>query len=103
MLVNGWRWGAIAVGAVFALSPTARAGDDTFRLDLRKPAASSTGAGGVGAAGVFSHDARAMPTDDDLEDVHLRYWRGYARGYHGFNYYLPRFYAYRSGYYAGSG
>jgi hypothetical protein len=88
------RLSVLCAGAWACLSLAAHAGDvDTLRLDLKGKSMMS--------AGEFSHAARAVPTDDDIEDVHFRYWRGYNRGYYGTGYYLPRLYAFRSGYWDG--
>lgn len=45
--------------------------------------------------------ARGFPSDDDLEPVNLRYRLGYARGWSGGSYILPRTYAWRVGYWHG--
>lgn len=44
---------------------------------------------------------RAVPIEDDLEPIHLRYRLGYARGWYGGTYILPRTYAWRAGYWHG--
>lgn len=94
------HWSKIAATAFMAgicLSAIAQAGDpETLRLDIKgKPSLFD------GSSGTFMHDARAKPADDDIEDVHYRYWRGYWRGYYGTGYYLPRLYAFRAGYWNG--
>jgi hypothetical protein len=90
----GWPAVILAIGAIAAMARPVSAGDDTFNLKLSPSAAAS-------AAAEFSHDSRAQAGDDDLEDVNLRYRLGYRRGYYGGDYILPRFYAFRSGYYDG--
>jgi len=99
------------LGAMFALTGSAVAGDDTMRLDMKKPAG-FTLTGGAGGMGQFTHDARAKATDDDLEDVHYRYGGGYSRGYYGGGYYGRGYYGgyggygggyYGRGYYGGYG
>src|SRR5579859_8197906 len=89
-----------ALGAVFALSGSAIAGDDTMRLDMKK-SASVTLTGGAAGQGQFTHDARAKPTEDDVEDVFFGYRRGFNRGFSGYGYFGPRFYPFRAGYGAG--
>jgi hypothetical protein len=96
MLCNVWRVGALAAGACIALAGSASAGDEAMRLDSKNSSASLTD-----GLTQFSHAERAKATDDDLEDVHYRYNRGYYRGSNGGAYYLPRFYAFRSGYWNG--
>jgi len=70
----GWL---LALSAAAGISGLSAAGDDTLRLDLKS---SATMTGQEGAASPVTHDARAMPTADDVEDVTLRYFLGYWRG-----------------------
>jgi hypothetical protein len=90
-----------ALGALFALTSVAAAGDETMRLDLKK-SSKTTLTGSADAASPFTHDARAKVSDDDVEDVFYGYRRGYYRGSYGGGYFFPRFYPYRAGYRAGS-
>jgi hypothetical protein len=90
-----------ALTALFALTGVAAAGDDTMRLDLKKSSKTAL-TGGADAANLFSHDARAKLSDDDVEDVFFGYSRGYWRGSHGYGYYFPHFWRWRAGYWAGS-
>jgi hypothetical protein len=92
MLSVRWRVGALAVGATIAMAGAARAGDDVMTLKLN-PASVA-----VGSMSDFVPADRAMPGDDDLTDVNLRYRLGYARGASGGVYILPRFYAFRAGF-----
>jgi hypothetical protein len=108
MLVKTLRWGAVALGVLFALNTSLFAGDDTYRLDSKKSAdAPKFTLGGVGA---FSHDARAKVGDEQDVDVHFRggygggrgyYGGGYGRGYYGGGLYGG--YGFRGGFYGGYG
>ena len=83
--------GALALGSALLTAALAAASDpDLQRLDLK-----SSNTNGNGANLVF--DGPAMP-DDDAQDVNLRYWLGYNRGLNGGIYILPRFYAFRAGF-----
>ena len=102
MFVKTLRSGTFALAALFAVNAGLLAGDDdTHRLDVKK-----SGDGPnitLGGVGVFSHEGRAKPDDEKIEEVFFGYARGYARGAAGLGYCFPRFAPFRAGYYAGSG
>ncbi|HLW68698.1 MAG TPA: hypothetical protein VKS79_25495 [Gemmataceae bacterium] len=88
--------GALALGSALFTAAWASASDpDLQRLDLKKSAP-------IGSNDQFTLEGRAKATDDDVQDVGLRYWLGYTRGAMGGTYILPRFYAFRSGFYDGA-
>ncbi|HEV3143307.1 MAG TPA: hypothetical protein VGZ47_05410 [Gemmataceae bacterium] len=91
-----WKSGYLALGALLFIAALATADDrDLQRLDLKK-------SGTIGNSDQFTFEGRAELTDDDVQDVGLRYWLGYTRGANGGTYILPRFYAFRSGFYDGA-
>lgn len=96
---KGMRFAAVALGA--ALAASAVSADDTMRLDLK--ASKSALKSGAVASTVLEPAGRAQIEDDDLEEVNLRYWRGYVRGSWGGGYVFPRAYAFRAGYYNAGG
>jgi hypothetical protein len=89
--------GALALGSALFTAAIASANDpDLQRLDTKKSATIGSG------SDQFTLEGRTKVTDDDVEDVGLRYWLGYTRGAAGGSYILPRFYAFRSGFYDGA-
>lgn len=93
---TNWKVIALAAGTLFAWAGLAFANDDTIQLNAKKSTISLIGS--TDSASEFRYAERAKADDDDLEDVHFRYNRGYARGSNGGIYILPRFYAFRRGY-----
>ncbi len=92
MVSRGWWLGALMASA--SLVGGARADDDLHNLKLKSSPASSS-------ASVNQAELEQM-TDDDIEQINLRYRLGYWRGSNGVGY-IARFYAFRSGHAAGSG
>src|SRR5262249_8182225 len=85
----------LAIGTLLFTATLVNAGEsDWQRLDWNK-------SGMISGSDQFLFEGRAKPTDDDLQDVNLRYWLGYNRGLNGGIYILPRFYAFRAGFWDG--
>jgi hypothetical protein len=84
--------GALALGSALLTAALVVASDpDVQRLDLKNSNTAGNGSN-------FAFEGRAMPISDDVQDVNLRYWLGYNRGLNGGIYILPRFYAFRAGF-----
>src|SRR5262245_35701106 len=90
MLTRNWWLGALMAGAGLFLAGSSRA-DDVHNLKL-KPSTSTD---------ITTAD-RAQPSENDIEEINLRYRLGYWRGTNNTGY-IWRFPAWRAGYDAASG
>ncbi|MCX7699289.1 MAG: hypothetical protein N2039_00260 [Gemmataceae bacterium] len=96
-MVQRLQWTGAFVALVIAWSSNPVIADDIYSLKALPGDRRET-----------SHDSidnenlpRAVPKEDDLEPINLRYRLGYARGWYGGTYFLPRTYAWRAGYWHG--